>query len=364
MKTWPFAVVGLICLCLAGCRADPGVTLLERQNRLLEDEIYRLRGVIQDYEEGTMPGAAGEAVQAAPTNAEMTEIRQSTVPPGDSLAPRINRSPSRQTIPPPRVELPSEAQPPGVIPDTFKRPAGIRPPAEGVEINPSELPGQWHESTGPNLQGPAEPLNGNLNKSSKIPQAPAFVSTAKDDSTDVGRLVINQALTGGFSTSGKSGDNGVIVVLETRDAKGRRLEAPGDVSVVLLDPTKSGAQARIARWDFAAGETSKLFRGTGVSRGMYIECPWPENPPQNNRLHLFVRYVTRDGRKLQADQPIEIAVPGEKVSRWNSSAPEIQQADASEAEFASSQSDAQGVRSASGTNSAKLNRPTWSPDRF
>jgi hypothetical protein len=33
-------------------------------------------------------------------------------------------------------------------------------------------------------------------------------------------------------------------------------------------------------------------------------------------LQLFVRYITADGRRLESNQPIEIALPGDKTARW------------------------------------------------
>jgi hypothetical protein len=149
-----------------------------------------------------------------------------------------------------------------------------------------------------------------------------------------------------------------------------------------LDPAKTGEAARLARWDFTAAETATLFRGRGVSRGMYIECPWPDNPPEHSRLHLFVRYLTRDGRKLQVDQPIEVALPGENISRWTPAATTRQAVDLTDGRVTSQSIAQQGevnsinystgddsshdrsMRSASQSNNAKLKRPVWSPDRY
>ena len=119
---------------------------------------------------------------------------------------------------------------------------------------------------------------------------------------------------------------------------------------------------------------------------MYVECPWPDRPPENNRLHLFVRYTTRDGRKLEADQSVEVALPGEKAARWTPAGPELQPAtvsdreltayqrsdtEAAESEASDSPPDdsppprrARSLRTATRTNSATLQRPVWSPERF
>ncbi len=386
MKTSPLAVAGLFCLVLAGCRTDPSITLLERQNRMLEDEVYQLRGVIQDYEEGmTQNCAVSEGAQIAPDQGEMRRTRESAAAPSESNEPRSRKS-SSQAIPGPVVEMPGEAMPPGKIPKILERPAGTRTPAEPGKLNTPQSPIQFEGPPGPSLPGPRGTESGGSATTSKIRPTGGYESVAKDDSKEVGQLVLNRMLTGGYSAEGRSGDSGVLAVIEPRDAKGRRLEAPADVSVVLIDPSKTGPEAKLARWDFPAAETAKLFRGNGIARGMYVECPWPDRPPENNRLHLFVRYTTRDGRKLEADQSVEVALPGEKAARWTPAGPELQPAagsdreltayqrsntEAAESESSDSSPDdsppprrARSVRTATRVNSATLQRPVWSPERF
>jgi hypothetical protein len=387
MKKSPLAVAGLFCLILAGCRTDPSITLLERQNRMLEDEVYQLRGVIQDYEDGmTQNCVVAGGAQLAPDQGELRRTRESAEPASESFQPRGRKSSSGQAIQGPVVEMPGEALPPSEIPDTLKRPAGSRAPAEPGKLNPPRTQMQLEGPPGPSLPNSQGSNRDGTSKTSKIRPTVGYESVAKADSKDVGQLVLNRMLTGGYNTEGRSGDSGVLAVIEPRDAKGRRLEAPGDVAVVLIDPSKTGPAAKLARWDFPAAETAKLFRGNGIARGMYVECPWPDRPPDNNQLHLYVRYTTRDGRKLEADQSVEVALPGEKAARWTQAGPELQPAVGSEHETtANRRSDAEAVesetsdspadesppprrarsmRTATRANSASPQRPVWSPERF
>jgi hypothetical protein len=390
MKTWQIAVAGTLFLILAGCRADPTVALLERQNRMLEDEVYRLRSMMEDCDAGMARGCSGaEIIEAGPGGAEPNGPA-----PEERPLQRGRRSPSRQTVAPPTVELPSQAQPANELPDVLKRPAGTPAPGKPGTLDAPQAPQQWQEPSGSSAPRPLGQERLSPKKSS-LPGAGGYQSSAKGDSKHVGQIVLNRMLSGGLSEDNKPGDSGVLVVLEPRDAKGRRLEAPGDVSVVLLDPAKSGDEARFARWDFPASETARLFRGNGVARGMYIECPWPDGPPEHNRMHLFVRYTTSDGRKLQVDEPIEISLPGERASRWTPSegmAADTAGSDAplyrsgeeggyGDAAQAGQQPEVgRGTRSsvadrrttvrgrsagtASQTDSGRLERPVWSPDRF
>ena len=115
-----------------------------------------------------------------------------------------------------------------------------------------------------------------------------------------------------------------MVVIEPRDADGKLLEAPGEVSVAVIDPALEGPAGRIARWDFSADEIARKFRNTIAGRAIELEMPWPGEPPRNDRLHLFVRYITSDGRKLHADRPIRVNPPLEVLERAEPSDAESQ----------------------------------------
>jgi hypothetical protein len=83
------------------------------------------------------------------------------------------------------------------------------------------------------------------------------------------------------------------------------VEAAADVSVIVVDPAVSGEVGRLARWEFKAAELAGRFSSTASPAGIQLELPWRVAPPARNDLHLFVRYTTSDGRKLDADRPIK-----------------------------------------------------------
>ena len=74
---------------------------------------------------------------------------------------------------------------------------------------------------------------------------------------------------------------------------------------------------------------------------------WPDGPPKHHQLHVFVRYVTADGRKLQTDRPINVA-PREPPARWAVAAVPADRDDSSQAPS---------------DDTAKPHRPVWSPER-
>ncbi len=140
--------------------------------------------------------------------------------------------------------------------------------------------------------------------------------TPSGDSRRVASITLDRSMTGGIASADASADQGLLVVVEPRDRAGRTIDAPGELNVVVLDPALKGDAARVARWDFPAAETAAMFRRTGSSRAIHLTMTWPSDPPKHNKLHLYVRYVTADGRRLNLDQPIEVALPSDKTAQW------------------------------------------------
>ena len=140
------------------------------------------------------------------------------------------------------------------------------------------------------------------------------------DSRQVASITLDRRLTGGISAGDGEGDQGLLVVVEPRDAAGRPVDAPAEVSVVVYDPAvqeEDGHAALVARWDFSAAETAALFRRAGPEQAIHLAGGWPAELPKHNQLHVFVRYVTADGRKLEADRPVEVALRGDRTARRN-----------------------------------------------
>ena len=100
-------------------------------------------------------------------------------------------------------------------------------------------------------------------------------------------------------------------MLEPRNAQDEYVPQAGAVSVVVLDPTRQGDAARVARWDFDLSQARQMLAAASPARGIKLELPWPAAPPANTHLKLFVRYETADGRSLQSDREIHLTPPGE-----------------------------------------------------
>ena len=246
MKIWQFVVAGLLGLALAGCRNDPSVALLERDNRKKEREIHRLHKRVEDLEEALNGGApAGPAIlrgvppeKCRPSPARSRAAGQARPAP----APR-RRSPRQdEAIPSPRRLFradsdisPGTPAPPGEVPERMRVPGNGVPPRQVSPPggSPSGGSSQWSPAGGQTLAG----------------------HSALTDNSPVAQITLHPALTGGIGTGVRSGDEGLLVVVEPRDFGGNIVNAPGEISVALLDPALSGEQARLARWDFAAAQT-------------------------------------------------------------------------------------------------------------
>jgi hypothetical protein len=179
-------------------------------------------------------------------------------------------------------------------------------------------------------------------------------------------------------------ENGMHVVFNARDRHNRRIDAPGDVSVALIDPslvppTKiTPPEAKIARWDFPADAVSSMFRKTNVGNVISIDASWDGNPPPQKELKLYVRYTTRDGRKLTAGGvPIKIKRTEDRTARVQPperlqpgvdehSGPLLVRNEATDdtsTTDSAQETRRESLRTASRDGSPRLKRPEWTPER-
>lgn len=268
-----------ITLCLLplfalGCRMDPNQALLEQEARRLEDQVYHLQACLEDCH------AAREAtireneslkreLDGQREGGGETTPRRSTAPAGESPRPVLDffQRPKRGEAPklePPTIELPEPS-------DT--------PPA--VEGAPSETAPPAVEMPGPG-------------------------DTSKLSDQTATQLVINRRMTGGLDRDGQPGDEGLVLMVEPRDASGNIVKTTGTLSVVAMDPTLEGDASRIARWDFGPDEILQHYRSSTRAEGYRFELPWPAGQPEHRDLRLFVRYTSDEGRRMTVDAPVAV----------------------------------------------------------
>ena len=328
----------LAALLLAGCRTDPYVNAhiesvnaeyrqLENKLYVAEDENRRMQADIARLEEenrrlrggapapsrsfrgggGSSPAIDG-SIDLSPPEIDFggdsgPAIETPGIPPVST--PPIPRSPetdgvprrtNREDLDRPRFEGPTI--------ELENAPAPTpKPPATPAQPQPAPAPLQPDPLPAPQ-------------KEQDIKQEPEPIDAR------VTQIFLNPLLTGGDSLDREPGDDGLSVVIEPRNKQNQFVPQAGKVSVVVLDPSKQGNAARVARWDFDPDTTKDKLNRVSSSRGIHLRMPWPANPPSSNKLHVFVRYETPDGRKLQADREINIAPPGQYSNRWTPRSPD------------------------------------------
>jgi hypothetical protein len=302
-------LLALCCLALlgsAGCRTRPAITLLEHENRDLEDRVYELADLVDqlrcenaDLHErlGTEEGGPEPIGLGLPL--ELTEPSPRPRSTGAEIPDPGGLESLDVEVPP----LDTPVEPP---PGSDREGGGAPPPAPlpAWPTQRTEAP-KWNGASdaAPEPPNPRTAAQQTAQLVAEQPQPAA-------DNTVVAAITLNQRLTRGYNLDGRDGDEGILVEIEPRDAGGQLVAAAAPVAVVVLDPHLAGDAARVARWDFSAEEITRRCRKAPDAEGIRLEMVWPGAPPIHDRLHLFVRYQTDDGRNLEADQTIEIDVPG------------------------------------------------------
>jgi hypothetical protein len=283
----------LLCLAALGCRKDPYMDayfeMLNSEKRVLEDRLYALE---YDYKKALK---------------ELEECRTNN-PAGD----RSGRSePDRDR----------ELEPP--LDDRTDEP--LEP-----EIPEIELPPGFESS---HQQSPKQPAFRTASTAARQADADGRVGSRKLNNQelaqaviaaldrDIDHVVINTRTTGGSDFDEQPGDDGLTVLIEPRTKQGHFVAESGAVSVVVLDPALSGPAARVARWDIDASAARRALRTDSLDRGLLLQLPWSDSRPEHERLSLFVRFHTADGRVLETEQPIRVQ-PAQRVAQsWTPRSP-------------------------------------------
>ncbi len=284
MKSWQLAVLGLAPLFIAGCRTDPAIPILERELYRKDQEINRLRWQIED-----MQGAVNSCPEQSMIRDRGSEEREAE--------PRSYRNHRGSN---------------GMTPPETDR--GIQVPTVPPSISHPTPPGPG--DGGPMLEGDPDRFSLRPARATMASARSAVPFRPSGDSRRVASIVVDPAITGGIGSGDASGDRGLLVAVQPRDARGRTVDAPAEVHVTAFDPSLRGEAARVGRWDFSPAETASLFARTVNGGAIHLAMGWPDRPPTHRNLQVYVRYVTADGRRLDASQPVEIALPGQRTVRW------------------------------------------------
>ncbi len=270
MNNCHWIAAATVLLSFAGCgHFNQSTEMLETELRWLEDQLYNAEDQYQ-----------AQTAELDKCRRENQALRKELgIPDGQN----IDVAPSIDLTPPPKA-----ARPPDLPHIDLGTPTDdpISPAHE------FELPDPGGDGAGPSSE------------------------TGKVVDPRVTSIHLDSRLTGGYNHDNTPGDEGIALAIEPCNAAGRYVPLPGAVSVVVLDPARHGEAARIARWDLTEEDVTRELRKTVAGRGIHLELPWPDGPPDHSRLRLYVRYTTLDGRDLEADRQIIVRPPGELVHGW------------------------------------------------
>ena len=289
--------------------------LWEREMRLQEDCIYKLRWQLEDTqrqledanqrlntstkENGVLRDSVGPDLGAPPPFGGSSGSGRS------SEAPRLPAAPGMPSIDTGKEFIPGSGTPPGSSAPSLN-PATPTPRPGGTSIK------------SPELRSPGiAPASYNADLKTDLAGNPLRPSERINPDADVERILLNPNRTGGLNSDGVEGDDMLSIVVEERSPGDQQILAPGDLSIVLVDPALEGREAKIGRWDFDSDEVSRHVRRNKQGGSFQFELPF-QTKPEHSDLRVFVRFTTFDGRRLEANLPIEIDLGNReaKAGRW------------------------------------------------
>ncbi|WP_425617779.1 hypothetical protein NA78x_001468 [Anatilimnocola sp. NA78] len=299
---------------------------LEQENAKLCDEVEMLRDENARLLRGEKPsrrtGPLGlpRSTPRASSGSSSSSSGPDLSPPSIDVpsieVPDTQPAPSAPTLPP-RVSPPAP-----VTPRPFRSGSSSSTPGSNVSSQkPTEnslplLPSAPNKPPRHILEDPPPALE--QPEASELPPPPSKPSQVEPEPVDgrVTHLFLNPLLTRGTNLDQIPGDDGLSLVFEPRNQAGEFVPHAGPVSIVVLDPTKSGDTARLARWDLDEQLASQRISRSSSSRGIHLQLPWPGATPTTNQVKLFVRYETNDGRKVEAQHELLLNPAAQASQRW------------------------------------------------
>jgi hypothetical protein len=249
----------------------------------------------------------------------------------DLMPPMIDPGPPAPSPPPgaSRVSPPALQKPevPSILPEYS--PADDDSPDEPPPLPPARngagtgRPTPRPTSTAPSILVPSAPSTSpGAVEALPAPQQPKRrlpELLPEPEDKKVSSLFIDPQQTRSVDLDRASGDDAIRLVLEPRNEAGQFIPTAGKVSVVVLDPSRQGAEARLGRWDFEPDVVRHQLHQSG--RNIPLELPWTGAKPASERLAVFVRWETPEGEKVDARHDVAVSTRGasgtQQVSnRW------------------------------------------------
>lgn len=309
LKTWPtranWKILPPACLLvlLASCKSDVHHSLLERELRLQEDQIYCLQDKLQTQcyqldqltDENVSLRRQLGIVDAGPGGAATPTARATT--------PSQLPTPAAPLLVPPTVEVPSfSADSPADDGPQFGAPTD--PSSKKSISSPKNNPPPGGLAP-PTVEGvPPLPQASDDRAARRVIRQLSFTESV-GSKRQLHHLVINRAKTICYDSDGDGYSEGLRLVVEPRDADERLVKANGDLTVTVYKPPGSARQKTVgsplAHWTVPAGEVINHFRSTSRARGLHFVLPWPTPPIECPQVQVVVRLTSFEGSQIETE---------------------------------------------------------------
>lgn len=258
----------MVCLVISGCHGGVETDILERELRLQEDHVYQLKDCLAHYRQLL-------------TECQADKVKTDTQSTGKHREdPRPHLAPESDG--PSELDSDLEIEPPVIEPGIPAEPEPLDTPQTSPEF-------------------------------SRLIRPPSDEFSA---TTSIDQITFNPDLTGIWNHDGRDGSGGIIAVIEPTRHDGQVVPIPGQLSLMILDPNKSGSSAHIARWDFDEKQTSQRWRNSPTVPGLYVDLPWPDGSPTADPCVLWARFNSSNGHKFLTQISLDASANAPTASRW------------------------------------------------
>ena len=148
--------------------------------------------------------------------------------------------------------------------------------------------------------------NNSGSQTSLQPAMPELSMLPTVNVSDIAEISLDPEQIGPLQIDFDNQEQGLRMVLNCRTKQGEFAVAVGQVTIVALDPSLQGEQARVARWDISPAQVERQIKQAPQPDGILFELAWPKKKPNGNVIDVFVRLEDGKGARLQTRQQVQL----------------------------------------------------------
>ncbi|MBR5711640.1 MAG: hypothetical protein IKX40_12865 [Thermoguttaceae bacterium] len=291
-KTAVFAVLTLGALTLGGCQ-----TSRQAQQELEQENIALERRIQENYAFMQHQQRRINALEAQlPEGKDAPRPKSSSRRPAPSSSPSPLRSSRHEWVNPDT----------GLSEEPEAQPAGdFDSPLDQLNVDPNGEPNISVPSS-PSQNVPKNLFRNNGSQTSLQPALPELSMLPTVNVSDIAEISLDPEQIGPLQIDFDSQEQGLRMVLNCRTKQGEFAVAVGQVTIVALDPSLQGEQARVARWDISPAQVERQIKQAPQPDGILFELAWPKEKPKGNVIDVFVRMEDGQGARLQTRQQVQM----------------------------------------------------------